>query len=191
MNHFSENNQADKQLVDKVLHGDTRAFEAIIKLTEPLVAGIVVKMVRNAADRQDLAQDIYLKAFHKLSGFRFQSRLSTWIGQIAYNTCFNYLEKKKPVLWHEEFNTIPVGDDSPDPETKWSRKQLAELIKTEIDDLSPVHGTLIELYHTQELSYNEIAQIMQLPEGTVKSYLFRARKTLKEKLLIKYKREAL
>ena len=88
----------DKDLVEKVLRGDTNAFSIIIKNTEALVAQIVFKMIGNEEDRKDLAQDIYLKAYKNLSSFRFGSKLSTWIGQIAYNACTDYLRKKKLVL---------------------------------------------------------------------------------------------
>ena len=98
MNHTSGNNPADKHLVDRVLRGDTRAFGIIIKNTENLVAQIVFKMIPVAEDRKDLAQDIYMKTFHNLAGFKFQSKLSTWIAQIAYNSCLSWIDKKKLVL---------------------------------------------------------------------------------------------
>ncbi len=98
VNHTTGNNPADKHLVDRVLRGDTRAFGIIIKNTENLVAQIVFKLIPGAEDRKDLAQDIYMKAFHNLPGFKFQSKLSTWIAQIAYNSCLSWIEKKKLVL---------------------------------------------------------------------------------------------
>lgn len=160
-------------------------------------------MINNTEDRRDLAQDIYLKAFHKLSGFRFQSRLSTWIGQIAYNTCLNHLEKKKLFLTGEEHQYDERDDDfsmpgsrsaqAGTPETEFFifREELSTILQTEIEGLPPVYKTLITLYHNEELSYEEITQITGLPEGTVKNYLFRARRTLKQSLLSKYKKEEL
>src|SRR5260221_12009675 len=99
------NSLPDQLLVEKVLRGDTNSFAVIIKNTERLVAQIIFKMINNPDDRKDIAQDVYLKAFHKLPGFKFQSKLSTWIGQITYNTCLSYLEKKKlflPADLHKE-----------------------------------------------------------------------------------------
>ena len=98
MNQHIGNNPTDKHLVDRVLRGDTRAFGTIIKNTEGLVAQIVFKMIPVVEDRKDLAQDIYLKIFHNLAGFKFQSKLSTWIAQITYNACLSWIEKKKLVL---------------------------------------------------------------------------------------------
>lgn len=180
------------------MRGDTRAFGIIIKNTEGLVAQIVFRMITNAEDRKDLAQDIYLRAFHNLSGFKFQSKLSTWIARIAYNTCFSWIEKKKLVLpgnLHEEgihsetaFNGSTPGTES---ESGIFQKELAGILRREIDGLSAIHQTLITLYHHESMSYEELVQVTGMPMGTIKSHLFRARKMLKENLLSKYKKEAL
>jgi RNA polymerase sigma-70 factor (ECF subfamily) len=161
-------------------------------------------MIPNAEDRKDLVQDIYLKTFHKLSGFNFQSKLSTWIGKITYNTCLSWLEKKKLVfpgdLYEDDDNhgtalemlyhksaALSAGE----PERPVIQKELSGILQAEIEKLPPLYRALVSLYHEEELSYEEMSQITGLPEGTVKSYLFRARKKLKENLLSKYKKEAL
>ncbi len=202
MNHTSGNNPADKHLVDRVLRGDTRAFGIIIKNTENLVAQIVFKMIPVAEDRKDLAQDIYMKTFHNLAGFKFQSKLSTWIAQIAYNSCLSWIDKKKLVLpgnLHEDeeeyetraaniYNNIAAGSDS---ENLLSQKELSLILRKEIEGLPAIYQTLITLFHHESMSYEELCQITGLPEGTVKSSLYRARKMLKENLLSKYQKEAL
>jgi RNA polymerase sigma factor (sigma-70 family) len=189
----------DKELIEKVLSGDTNAFAAIIKNTEVLVAQIVFKMVENKEDRKDMAQEIYLKAYKNLPRFRFGSKLSTWIAQIAYNTCFDHVRKKKLVLQDnfddddtEELLRINNNLSSePNSNAGVFKKELSAILKAEIEKLSPIHKTLITLYHNEEMSYEEIAQVTQLPEGTLKSYLFRARKALKNSLLQHYKKEEL
>lgn len=203
MNYKNENNLADQPLVDKVLRGDTNAFKTIIKNTEGLTAQIIFKMIPNAEDRKDIAQDIYLKTFQKLGSFKFQSKLSTWVGQIAYNTCVNYLQKKRLVLLDNNSENNESCDEAleilnrkidlfnNEPEKLIFKKELSEILKNEIDNLSPVYKTLITLYHNEELNYSEIAEITELPEGTIKNYLFRARKTLRDNLLLTYKKEAL
>lgn len=199
MNDIIGNNPEDKHLVNRVLQGDTRAFGIIIKNTENLVAQIVFKMVPIAEDRKDLAQDIYLKTFHNLGGFKFESKLSTWIARIAYNTCLSWIEKKKLILPgnlnDDENHNSPVitlyqrsGQDS---ESIISRKELSGILSKEIDGLPVIYQTLITLFHHESMSYEELSQVTGLPEGTVKSSLFRARKMLKEKLLSKYQKEAL
>jgi RNA polymerase sigma factor (sigma-70 family) len=200
----TENNCTDQYLINRVLSGDTNAFGTIIKVTERLVAQIVFKMIPNTEDRKDIAQDIYLKTFNKLSGFKYQSKLSTWIAQVAYNTCLDYLAKRKLVLpgeLHESVGGEEEAFESMGRESLFTtntemektviRKELAGILQSEIEKLSPVYKTLITLYHNEDLSYEEIAQITTLPGGTIKSYLFRARKVLKESLLLNYKKEEL
>lgn len=201
MSHPNDSSNKDRQLVEKILNGDKSAFAILIKNTEGLVAQMVFRMINSPADRKDVAQDVYLKAYKNLSGFRFQSKLSTWIGQIAYNRSLQYLEKKKVVLldnFSEEEQDLLEKLQQRDNITEINEtekimqgKDLSGILATELDKLSPIYKTLISLYHQEELSYNEISEMTSLPEGTVKSYLFRARKQLKENILSGYKREEL
>jgi RNA polymerase sigma factor (sigma-70 family) len=198
------NNLSDRQLVEKVLSGNTNAFETIIKDTEGLVAQIVFKMINHAEERKDIAQDIYLKAYNKLPGFRFQSKLSTWIAQIAYNTCLSFLDKRKLIFPEDNQRESEAGDNILERISNRSmdlfdnendrlifQKELSTILLSEIEKLPPIFKTLITLYHKEDLSYDEISQITELPIGTVKNYLFRARKILKEQLLQQYKKEDL
>jgi RNA polymerase sigma-70 factor (ECF subfamily) len=182
------NNDHDRYLVNKVLAGDNALFGTIIKNTETLVAQVVMKMVTHAEDRKDLAQEIYLKAFKNLGSFKFKSKLSTWIAQIAYNSCFDYLRRRKLVLSDadEAILTIAAAEDA---EQRIRTKELANLLKQAMDKLTPVYRTLVTLYHQEEMGYREIGQITGLPEGTVKSYLFRARKALQQELSLKYQKD--
>lgn len=198
MRYKNENNIADQPLVEKVLSGDNKAFSIVIKNTEVLVTQIVFKMLSVAEDRKDIVQDIYLKAFQKLGSFKFKSKLSTWIGKIAYNTCINHIEKKKLLLIENvtdeiepDGKTLAIMRFHNEPENMFFNKELSGILKTAIDKLSPVYRTLITLYHNEDLSYSEIAEITELPEGTVKNYLFRARRILRNHLLLTYKKEAL
>jgi RNA polymerase sigma-70 factor (ECF subfamily) len=191
----------DKELVDRVLRGDTHYFGTIIKNTENLVAGIIFKMIPVSEERKDLVQDVYLKVFHNLAGFKFQSKLSTWIAQITYNTCLSWIEKKKPLLsrniseddrYEEMSNPVSNGPYLVnESENRILQKELAGILIKEIEKLPVIYQTLITLYHHESVSYEELSQITGLPVGTVKSYLFRARKMLKENLLSKYKKEML
>jgi RNA polymerase sigma factor (sigma-70 family) len=197
----SRNILTDRQLVERVLGGDAKAFGLLVRDTEGLVAQIVYKLIPNEEDRKDMAQDIYLKAFYHLKGFKFQSRLSTWVAQIAYNTCINWRQKKKLVLATDlgggpegqgrDRSGQSAGMAAPDTEGLVVNKQLSGILQVGINQLPPLYATLVSLYHHEELSYQEMAEITGLPEGTVKSYLFRARKMLKETLLSTYKKEAL
>jgi len=184
----------EKELVASILNGNQQAFVNVIHATENLVAQIACKMIPDAEDRKDVVQDVYMKAFHHLGNFQFKAKLSTWIAQIAYNTCLHYLRKKKPSLLHdlqqgdeqEEQAATPTG-----PEALLFQQELTATLTAAIEQLPPVYKTIITLYHNQDLSYEEIAAITQLPQGTLKSYLFRARKILKDKLLLRYQNNEL
>lgn len=191
MSNLNENYLTDRQLVISALKGDRKAFGLIIEQSEGLVAQMTFKMISSPGDRKDIAQDVYLKVFKNLSGFKFNSKLTTWVGQIAYNTCLNYLAKKKLVLSEDdELLEQQVAEDGSIEEILFG-KQLVTILNVELEKLKPLYKTLVSLYHQEELSYAEIAEITSLPEGTVKNYIFRARKILKTNILLKYKKEEL
>jgi RNA polymerase sigma factor (sigma-70 family) len=204
MSNLPTSSLTDQQLVAQVLGGKTVAFGHIVQRTEGLVTQLIFKMIRHPADRPDIAQEVYLKVFKNLAGFKFQAKLSTWVGQVTYNTCLHYLEKKQLVLVDpaepgpddlpedgRRAPSTPVAGTDYDPETALFDQDLAGILSTAIEQLPPLYRTLISLYHQQELSYEEIAQITSLPDGTVKNYLFRARKLLKQQLLTRYQRHDL
>ena len=191
----------DRELIKMVLDGNSDAFKVIINNTQGLVLQIIYKMVRSVEDREDLVQDVYFKVYDKLAGFKFNSKLSTWIGTITYNTCLHYLEKKKITIldihsdndtesWESIGNRL-VGNTYNSTEVSVFNKERFQILQNEIEKLSPLYQIIITLYHNEELSYEEISRITNLPEGTLKSYLFRARKKLKHNLLLNYKKEDL
>lgn len=189
----------ERTLVEKITNGDLQAFRQFIEKYQPLVTHMVFRMILNEADREEVCQDVFLKVYQNLSKFQFQSKLSTWIARITHNTCINYLKKKKALLYDD----LPLGgDESNSPASLELESKLdsingkeeasdERIISREISDMLyrelnrlPVHyRTAITLYHLDNLSYEEIADIMGAPIGTIKSYLFRARKLLKDKLL--------
>jgi RNA polymerase sigma-70 factor (ECF subfamily) len=179
----------DRELVAAILNGDRNAFARLVKQTDALVAGIIFQLTGSHADVKDLAQDIYVQVYKGLPSFRFNAKLSTWTAQIAYHACLRWLKKRKLVyvdlsaendssMFNEPAIAMPVFED-----------ELKQVLSKAITTLPPLYRTLIMLYHTDELSYHEIAQITELPEGTVKNYLFRARKQLRDYLLKQHKDE--
>ena len=198
---MKQKESTDRELIKKVLEGNSIAFKTIISNTQGLVIQIIYKMIRNPEDRKDLSQEVYLKVYDKLASFKFNAKLSTWIATIAYNTCINFLEKKKiPILdvidkegnqlWETIENNI-TGNVNNQTETYIFKKERSLVLASEIDKLPPLYKTIITLYHNEELSYKEIGEITGLPEGTLKNYLYRARKQLRENLLLNYKKEDL
>lgn len=181
--HFS-----DEAIVTSILNGKIQDFAVVVKNTEKLVIQIVQKMTTDEDDQKDLVQDIYLRAYQKLPSFQFKCKLSTWIATIAYNTTVNYLQKKKiPII--EMAKTIEDIFENPELETV--KTEAVEVLNAAIAKLPALYKTLITLYHIEELPNKEISEITNLPEGTIKSYLHRARKILKDNINLHYKNEPL
>lgn len=171
---------SDKDIVTNILNGNIHGFAIVVKNTEKLVTQIVLKMTTNEDDQKDLVQDIYLKAYQNLSSFQFKSKLSTWIANIAYNTTINYLQKKKITIIGNEKAIEDSFRATENQESEMIKTEAVEILNAEIAKLPPLYKTLITLYHLEYLSNKEISGITNLPEGTIKSYLYRARKMLKD-----------
>jgi len=131
-----------------------------------------------------------MKIFQNLSSFRQEAKLSTWIGRIAYNSCLNHLDKKKTNLledyWRPEQNWEDVQGDSASPAEAAELSDLKTKVQWELEKMPAKHRTALTLFHVDGLGYEEIAEVMNLPEGTIKSYLFRARHYLKKKMMNHY-----
>ena len=182
----------EKILIKSVLLKDRAAFEKLIHQYEGLVMHIAGPLIRNEKDREDICQDVFLKVYEKLHTFQSRSKLSTWIGNIAYNTCINFLQKKKHLLLDDIFK--PGNDhenffsktETQSPEGLLIQKEEGKLLGIAVDKLPPIQKTLLLLFHQDELSLDEISVIIEMPVNTVKSHLFRARANLKE-MLLQYK----
>lgn len=195
MQHFQTlavklNMKNPKLLVEKILSGNIEEFKTLVEEHQRLVSHIVFRMIPKQADQEDICQDVFIQVYQNLGNFKFESKLSTWIARIAYNRCINYLEKKKTPLFDdlspEEESIETQSEDSIAPDTFTERQDRSSRLQVEIDKLPIQYRTILTLYHLDEMKYNEITGITGLPEGTVKNYLFRARKQLKERLLKKY-----
>ena len=181
-----------KVLIDKICRGDTQAFRTIVTEHQRLVFHIVARMIDRVEDREDICQDVFMNVFEHLPTFQFNAKLSTWIAQIAYHRCINYLEKKRIPLFYDldaegDFEMQP--GNSPSPEEYAEYQDISSRLHREIAKMPIQYRTIITLYHLQHMPYKEIAEVMKLPEGTVKNYLFRARKWLKEQLAGTYAQE--
>jgi RNA polymerase sigma factor (sigma-70 family) len=174
----------DRALISKVLSGDTQAFRLLIKQHERLVAHMVSRLVKQQEDREELCQDVFLKVYEKLAEFNFQSRLSTWIATIAYRYAINHMRKRKMLLNDipEEENFTAYFVEDANPESILEEQDMDGFVMTLVDQLPPQYKTVLTLYHLENMTYPEIGDITGMPEGTVKSYLFRARNLLKEKV---------
>ena len=188
--------EQERELIQKVLGGDQSTFKTLVQQYERLVLHIVTPLIGVSEDREDICQDIFIKVYKGLRSFKQNSRLSTWIGNIAYNTSLNFLRKKKPVLLEDlkpvssenegslttnsPYNEIVSMKKATTPEIDLINKEIKFTISEAIDKLPEMQRLTIILFHLEELSLREIGNIMSLPENTVKSHLFRGRNKLKE-----------
>lgn len=174
----------DQALISKTLEGDIEAFKLLIRQHERLVAHMIGRIVKNEEDREELCQDVFLKVFDKLKDFHFESKLSTWIATIAYRHAINHLRKNKIKVDEldekEGFKERFIAHEN--LEEDLIDKDMEEKVMGYINQLPVHYRTVLTLYHIDGMSYPEIGKITQMPEGTVKNYLFRARHLLKEKV---------
>ena len=173
-------------LVASVQAGNRTAFRLFIEKYQRLVAAIVFRMVYNAADREELCQEVFLKIFKNIGQFQGGARVTAWIGRITSNTCINHLRKKRMPLYDDIVVSGPgleniAGNDST-PECVHELADLGLRLQGEIDRLPAHYRLVLTLFHFSEMNYEEIGQALDLPVGTVKSHLFRARKKLRERL---------
>jgi RNA polymerase sigma-70 factor, ECF subfamily len=163
--------KSSEQLINEIIHD-----------YKDMVFNLLYRMTYNYDDAMELTQDTFLKAFQALPNFRYESSLKTWIYKIAFNVALNYKRKWKLFRKKESVEDTMLKDKDCGPEERASDNQLSEHIQHAINELPKDQKAMILLREIEELSYEEIAQILNLPLGTVKSRLARARCYLKQSL---------
>lgn len=177
----------DIGLIKQILKGNNHAFTFLVKKYQKLVLHMTVRMVDNKEDVEDICQEVFIKVFRNLETFRGQSKLSTWIASIAYRVALDYLKKQNKKTQLSNYK-VPVykevvSENKNIPDKILENKELGIIMEKEIEQLPLPYKTIVTLYHLQEFSYKEIEEITGIKMGTIKSYLSRARKILKEKLI--------
>lgn len=183
----------DDGLVQEAKKGDRQAFDELVKKYYKKIYNLAYRFVGDSEEASDLAQEIFTAAFQNLKKFRGDSKFSTWLFQIASNrgkNRFKYLKRRgyfqnrsqgdDDESRYDPQNTIP--DTSNNPEKLLASEQTRKMVQDVINDLEPDHKEIVILRDIQGFSYDEIASILDLPEGTTKSRLHRARMVIKDKL---------
>jgi len=180
----------DAELVIRVQNGDKRAFDILVSKYQNKIFAIISRFVSDQAEVYDVAQETFIKAYRALPNFRGDSQFYTWVYRIAINTAKNYLTAKgrRPpasVIDSQDAESYGVGvalREKASPEKLLMRDQLEKVIFDTIDDLPDDLKTAITLREIEGMSYEEIADSMGCPVGTVRSRIFRARETIDEKI---------
>jgi RNA polymerase sigma factor (sigma-70 family) len=183
---LSDKAQYDFLLVESALTGDEKAFAKLMSRYKDAIYFMLLKMVNNKSDAEDLTLEAFGKAFKNLHQYSPNYAFSTWLFKIATNNCIDFLRKRRGVFITIENNQDNGDNDTPvklrsadpDPEEKLIRIQKAILMRKIVHRLKPRYRILVELRYFREFSYEEIAKELNLPLGTVKAQLFRAREML-------------
>lgn len=178
--------EQEAQIVQRVLQGDVNAFEKLVLEYEKSVYAITQRMTGNAEDAADMTQETFIKAYNSLSSFRGDSKFSVWLYRIATNVCLDFLRSRsrKPTVSLSvedddgEEVELDIADESQSPERLLERGLTRDAVRRGLNALSPEYRQILLLREIQGLSYEEIADVLTLEVGTVKSRIFRARKRL-------------
>jgi RNA polymerase sigma-70 factor, ECF subfamily len=185
-----ETTDPDGELVRLARLGDARAFEALVVKYQRRVARHVARWVSRASDVEDVVQDVFIKVYRGLASFKGESAFYTWVYQIARNTAFNFLSRQSKVVVLQEdtaagdgeaFNDTQ-GSDHEDPERSLIAKQISETVELALKKLQPELAEALVLYEVEGKQYKEIAQMLQIPIGTVRTRIFRAREFIAKRL---------
>ncbi len=183
--------EIDQELVRRAQSGEKRAFELLVIKYQRKLARLLGRLVRDQAEVEDVTQEAFIKAYRALPSFRGDSAFYTWLYRIGINTAKNYLvtNGRRPPTSTAYSSEDAEGFDDADqlrdmntPENELASKQIAEIVSAAMDQLPEELRTAITLREIEGLSYEEIAEIMNCPIGTVRSRIFRAREAIAEKL---------
>ena len=178
-NNLSEKALYDYKVVKRAITGDEQAYAELFKRYKDSVYFMILKMVNNRTDAEDLMFEAFEKAFASLNYYSPQFAFSTWLFKIASNNTIDFIRKKKAKIVSLDKDDInPEPADVLTPEEETIRKQRAEFMREKVAMLKGRYRQLIELRYFEEYSYEEIAQELAIPLGTVKAQLFRARELL-------------
>ncbi len=183
--------EADREMLDVVLQGDTTAYRGLVEKYQERVYAMVYGMLRNREDATDITQEAFVKAYRSLASFRLESSFYTWLYRIAMNLAIDLIRKRKRrrevgyedgVAARDEDGTVHAMHQGDSPRRVLERRQLYKQIMDAMDQLPADQKQVILLRELEGLPYREIAEIMGIPEGTVMSRLFYARKKLQKML---------
>jgi len=182
--------ELDQELVRRVQRGDSAAFDLLVRKYQHRIAALIGRYISDWSECQDVAQDSFIRAYRAIGNFRGDAQFYTWLHRIAVNTAKNHLvaQKRRPPT-----DDIEVGDaeqfdsgirlrDTDTPDRELARQQMEQVVMRAVDALPEELRTAITLREVEGLSYEEIAQRMDCPIGTVRSRIFRAREAIDAEL---------
>ena len=182
--------QQDADIIHRVLQGDRSAYALLVDRYRHLVYTLALRMLSNAEDAEEAAQDVFIKAFHALRSYNGNGKFSTWLYTITRNTCISRSRSgKQPVLPQEEEKLARLAGHDETHNLQQEQAGRKKILAQAIDMLAADEAEIITLYYIQEQTVDELCRILGLGSSNVKVKLYRARKKLKEVLDRYYKNE--
>jgi RNA polymerase sigma-70 factor (ECF subfamily) len=175
----------DERIVGLVQRGETRQFTELVRRHQGAIFGMAQRFTGNTSEGQEVAQEVFLRAYRSLEGFKGEAKFSTWLYRICYNLCIDWARKNKgPAA-----RSIPiegaaeVADPREDPERASIDAEERAKVRKAVAGLDERYRAVVVLLYYQKLSYERIAEILQMPVKTVETRLYRARKILREAMM--------
>jgi len=175
---------SDAEYVRRLQQGETDAFEMLVRRHEKTIFNLVYRMLGDYDEAAETSQEVFLSAYRAIDRFRGDANFSTWLYRIALN---HTSTRRKSLNRHQQRNvslddTEPVRDPQPGPAETMEKKEIRERVQRALNTLEPDDATVILLRDLQDIPYEEVARLLEIPVGTVKSRLHRARQALKSRL---------
>ncbi len=179
----------DQAIVRSCLEGDERAFAELVRRYNTAIFRLAWRMLRNEEEARDIVQEVFLRVHRAMASYDQNRKFSTWILRIATNLCIDRLRRKKVKLLSIDIDAndeahVPVvlTEQGPGPDIQYGKLSLREKLDEIIMRMTPIYRIVVELRYKQVLSYEEIADVLEIPLGTVKARLHRAHRYLKDEL---------
>lgn len=175
----------DREIAERIKKGDSEAFDELVGIYAKKIINTAYSLLYDAEEAQDAAQEVFIKVYKNIHSFRGESSLSTWIYRITRNVCCDILRKRRDTVISldtedEDGKKTDIADSAPGPSESLETNERNEYLRRAIASLDEKHKMVITLFDLEGLSYEEIAEVMKCPVGTVKSRLYRARDALRK-----------
>jgi RNA polymerase sigma-70 factor, ECF subfamily len=181
---MASDSTSDADYVRRLQRGETEAFEMLVRRHEKTIFNLVYRMLSDYDEAAEVSQEVFLSAYRAIGQFRGDANFSTWLYRIALN---HTSTRRKTLIRRQQRNvaiedTEPVRDLQPGPAETMEKKEIRERVQRALNSLEPDDATVILLRDLQDIPYEEVARLLEIPVGTVKSRLHRARQALKSQL---------
>lgn len=189
----------DSELVSRIISNDEQAFRLLVERYQTMVINTCFGFIHDQEDAQDIAQDVFIEVLHSVNKFRNEAKISTWLYRIAVNKSLNYIRSRNKFRWFRKTGEIYSNNDPVDPQITEvtdndtpvsiiENKERSETLHAAVNALPENQKIAFVLNKFEELSYKEIADVMNISLSAVESLIFRARKSLQKKLINYYKK---